>query len=148
MEHISGKIFTTKRFDGFYCCICYTSINKNQVQFLYLLYKQFGFLRIFSMIWIWQCIDNQFDSLYWLPDVRFSVAILYSFNWIWDRKIIRFSEFWGSVFKAKKKEEKNPIRIFGFPRIPIFWVFGILSFHCILCHIKKVYRNAMTSFKW
>ena len=34
--------------------------------------------------------------------------------------------------KAKKKEEKSgPIRMFSFPRIPVFWVFGILSFHCI-----------------
>ena len=35
--------------------------------------------------------------------------------------------------KAKKKEEEKsgPIRMFGFLRILVFWVFGILSFHCI-----------------
>ena len=39
--------------------------------------------------------------------------------------------------KAKKKGEKSGT-MFGFPRIPVFWVFGILSFHCI---VQFVYFN-------
>ena len=45
-----------------------------------------------------------------LSDVWFSEVILYSFNAIWDRKIVWFSEFWGSgvselKFRQRKKKK-------------------------------------------
>ena len=52
---------------------------------------------------------------------------------VWFSEVFGFPvDFKEGNLKAKKKEEEKsgPIWMFGFPRIPVFWVFSILSFHC------------------
>ena len=58
--------------------------------------------------------------------------------------------------KAKKEEEKSgPIRTFGFPWIPVFWVFSSLSFHwtilafdCIAAKVTWTVAIFMWVIKW